>query len=395
MTDGDDRTESRIRAAFNEEQRRAEANLQLEPLAPRARPRPRLAALLAAAAIVVVVAVGTAGVIGSLPGRVSGGPSEAPTASSTPTPGSSAEPTPTEAPTATLLPRPTVDMTGRYPDGIPSTFDGQPVIRWDAALAKRDTATDATTFLTAVWLNIPVGFFMCPASHADPSAPSTTWLIDLGCRFDYVSAEAGGTPTTQFGVTTFLFYKGELTTGPAIMRVHVHDPRATQCGYQKAICDRMIVVDDIVWSGDAVTDPHPLSVADVMAATTQVSETSGLRAPGPSVFGCGASATEGLIMCPAMTPGASYTSPVAGAVVLPSVDALARALPAYTPGVDGALGPSAVLWTEGGSLGSWVYRWLIVDNVGIIVRTDDGDAAADRAFLTKLFAALKAQETGS
>jgi hypothetical protein len=92
-----------------------------------------------------------------------------------------------------------------------------------------------------------------------------------------------------------------------------------------------------------------------------------------------------------MTPGASYTSPVAGAVVLPSVDAVSRALPAYTPGVDGALGPSAVLWTEVGSL---VYRWLIVDNVGVIVRTDGGDAAADRAFLTKLFAALKAQETG-
>ena len=389
MIDGDDRTENRIRAAFLEEKRRAETDLQLEPLAARARPRSRLLARLAAAAVVVVVAVATAGVIGSLPGRAAGSPSNAPTASSIPTSAPSA------ARTITSSPRPTLDMTGRYPDGIPTTFDGQPVIRWDAALAMRDTATNATPFLTGAWLTIPVGVAFCPAGHADPSAPSTTWLVDDGCRFNYVSAEAGGTPTTQLGVTTFLFYKGQPTTGPAIMRVHVHDPRAGQCGYQKAICDRMIVVDDIVWSGDAVTDPHPLSVADVMAATTQVSPTSGLRAPGPSVFGCGAGATDGLVMCPAMTPGASYTSPVAGAVVLPSPEALARALPAYTLGVDGALGPSAVLWTEVGSLGSWVYRWLIIDNVGIIVRTDGGDAAADRAFLTKLFAALKAQETGS
>lgn len=395
MTDGDDRTESRIRAAFNEERRRAEADLQLEPLTPRAR-RPRLAARLAAAAIVVVVAVATAGVIGSLPGRTSSGPNEAPTASSTPTPGSSAKLNPTEAPTATPLPRPTVDMTRRYPDGIPSTFDGQPVIRWDAALARRDTATDATTFLTGAWLNIPVGAFNCPAAHADPSAPSTTWLENLGCDFRYVSTDAGSPASAQFGVTTFLFYKGQLTTGPAIMRIHIHDPRASQCGYQKAICDRMIVVDDIVWSGDAATDPHPLSVADVMAATTQVSETSGLRAPGPSVWGCGANATDGLIMCPQMEPGVQYTSPIAGAVLLPSAEALARALPMLEPGVVGALMPGAVSRSEGGSFGSWDYRQLVVDNVMIEVRTSVGRPSdSDRAFLTQLYNALKAQETGS
>jgi hypothetical protein len=250
-------------------------------------------------------------------------------------------------------------------------------------------------FLTGAWLSIPVGFFMCPAGHADPSAPSTTWLEDLGCRFNYVSTEAGGQPTTQMGVTTFRFYKGQLTTGPAIMRVHVHDPRATQCGYQKAICDKMIVVDDILWSGDAVTDPHPLSVADVLAATTQVSQTSGLRAPGPAVFGCGADAIDGLIMCPQMEPGAQYTSPIAGAVLLPSTQAIARALPTLEPGVDGALMSSAVSRSQGGSFGSWDYRQLVVDNVMVEVRTSVGrPSESDLAFLTRLVAALKAQEAG-
>jgi hypothetical protein len=394
MTDGDDRTEDRIRAAFVAERRRAEADLQLEPLERRARRRSRLVTRLAVAAIVVAVAVGTAGVIGSLPGRTTSGPSAEPTASSSSSTGPTAGPT--AAPTTTPVSRPTVDMTGRYPDGIPTTFDGQPVIRWDAALAKRDTAKDATPFLTGAWLNIPLGVFFCPAAHADPSAPATTWLVDLGCRFDYVSTEAGGQPTTQMGVTTFQFYSGQLTTGPAIMRAHIHDPRAAQCGYQKAICDRMIVVDDIVWSGDAVTAPHPLTVADVLAATTQASQTSGLRAPGPDVFGCAANATDGLIMCPQLEPGVQYTSPIAGAVLLPSTEALARAVPKLEPGVDGALMPSAVSRSQGGTLGSWDYRELVVDNVIIEVRTSVGRPSdSDLAFLDRLFAALKAQETGS
>jgi hypothetical protein len=392
MTDGDDRTENRIRAAFQAERRRAEMDLHVRPRALRARPRSRIVARLAAAAIILVVAVGTAGVIGSLPGRTSVGPSAGPTASSSPSTPPTAAPTETAAP-----PRPTADMTGRYPDGIPTAFGGQPVIRWDAALAMRDTAKDATPFLTGAWLTIPVGFFMCPNSHSDPSAPATTWIVDNGgCQFNYVSVDAGGQLTIQRAVTTFRFYKGTLTTGPAIMRVHIHDPRAGECGYQKAICDRMIVVDDIVWSGDAVTDPHPLSVADVMAATTQVSQTSGLRAPGPEVFGCGSAAIDGLIMCPQMEPGAQYTSPIAGAVLLPSTEAMARALPALEPGVDGALMPGAVSRSQGGSFGSWDYRQLVVDNVMIEVRTSTGrPSESDVAFLTRLVAALKAQETGT
>ena len=390
MTDGDDRTEDRIRAAFLAEGRRAETDLEVEPLAPRERPRSRIVARLAAAAVVVVVAAGAAVVVGSLPSRTSSGPSAEATASSSPSSWPTAAPTET-----TTVPKSTAAMTGRYPDGIPTTFDGQPVIRWDAALARRDTAKDATPFLTGAWLSIPIGAFHCPMAQTDPSAPSTTWIENLGCDFRYVSTDAGGQPTAQKGITTFRFYNGTLTTGPAIMRVHIRDPRSGQCGYQKAICDNMIVVDDIVWSGDAVTDPHPLSVANVMAATTQVSETSGLQAPGRQ-WGCGASATDGLIMCPLMTPGVQYTSPVAGAVVLPSSEAIARAVPSLTPGVEGALLPGAVGWSEGGSFGSWDYRQLVVDNVMVVVRTSVGHPSeSDVAFLTRLEAALKAQETSS
>jgi hypothetical protein len=101
-------------------------------------------------------------------------------------------------------------------------------------------------------------------------------------------------------------------------------------------------------------------------------------------------------MCPQMEPGVQYTSPVAGAVLLPSTEAMARALPTLEPGVDGALMPSAVSRSQGGSFGSWDYRQLVVDNVMIEVRTSVGrPSESDLAFLTRLVAALKAQETGS
>jgi hypothetical protein len=52
-----------------------------------------------------------------------------------------------------------------------------------------------------------------------------------------------------------------------------------------------------------------------------------------------------------------------------------------------------VAWSEGGSFGSYDYRWLVVDNVVVLVRTSiGGQAASDREFLNQLVAALKAQE---
>jgi hypothetical protein len=385
MTDSDRRTESRVQAAFLEERRRAERDLRVEPLAPRGRQRPRTVARLAAAAIVVVVAIATAGVIGSLPGRGS----TVPTASHSTSAGAA---TPSVAPTeSTPGPTRTFDVTGRYPDGIPTTFDGQPVIRWDAALARRTTSKDATSFFTGVWLNIYTGIMFCPSEPLDPSQPPTTWLQSGGCQLNYVSAEAGATPTTQLGITTFRFYEGTLSTGPAIMRVRIHDPRATQCGYQASTCDKMIVVDDIVWSGDAVTDPHPLSVAQVIAATSKVSPATELQFPARFAFACADNVTDGLRLCPSFQSTAPATSSIAGVNVLPSAEALARALPDAQQGVDAALRSTPAMVT--GVLG---MRRLVVDNVEVLVWTDYPTASGpDRAFLTQLYDALKAQEHGA
>jgi hypothetical protein len=170
-----------------------------------------------------------------------------------------------------------------------------------------------------------------------------------------------------------------------------------QCGNEEpTICADMIVVGDIVWTGDKLTEPHPLSVDRVLAATLAASPESALRAPGPTVSACGADIMDGLTMCPTIAAMTAEASPIAGASVLPSVEAVARALPNVTPGVDGALQPSAVTSTEGGSSGARDYRYLVVDNVVILVRTSFGEASAsDREFLTRLETALKAQEATS
>ncbi len=398
MTERDEsKLEGRIRIVFMEELSLASADAaSFEIKSRRSRP-PRHAgrALWAPLGGVVAIAAVVAGLVlaQAREAAVSG-----PSPSST----QSAAASLTVLPTATVPPSlstatpTTADATLRYDDGIPKVWDGQPVIRWDRALAMRATAKDATPVLVGAWLNVPVGVFSCPNDPGpDPSAPDS-WVRRGGCQFNYVSADAGATPTPQSGVTTFRFYQGNLATGPAIMRIHIHDPRATECGHQRSICDDMIVVDDVLWTGDAATAPHPLTVADVIAATRAASPASGLRAPASDVWGCGASATDGLMMCPPMTPGVQYASPIAGAAVLPSSEALTRALPTLQPGVAGAVQPSAVDWTEGGSFGSWDYRRLVVDNVMILVRTSVGHpSGSDVQFLQMLVAALKSQEAAS
>jgi hypothetical protein len=292
-------------------------------------------------------------------------------------------------------PAATPSASDRYEDGIPRTFDGQAVLRWTDALAMRRTATDGTPFLTGVWLDIPTGVFSCPADHGpDPSAPDS-WISTGGCQFNYVSSDAGAAATTQNGVTTFRFYSGTLATGPAIMRVHLHDSRAGQCGAQANVCDAMLVVDDILWTGDAQTAPHPLTVDKVMVAAQSVAPASDLHmTTATSYFGCGANARDGLMLCPPLVTGEPYSSPIAGAVVLPSSSALAQALP-VTPGLDGALTSSAMARSQSGSSGSWDYRWLVVDNAALLVRTTPGvPSQADIDFLRRLQAALVAVEDG-
>jgi hypothetical protein len=283
-------------------------------------------------------------------------------------------------------------LAGRYDDGIPRTFDGQPVLRWGDALALRLTAKDDTPILVGAWLDVITGPMWCPSMPYDPSAPHS-WASNV-CSPETVSAEAGG----PYGIgeeASFTFTEGNPSTGPAILRVHVHDPRASDCGTKRALCDTMLVVESVVWSGDSYTDPALLTVADVIPAASSVQPSTSLVIAGPTSPYYDERLDGALRLTssnPAQTPPSDMQ--IAGAYLMPSVAAMQRALPSVQPGAAGALLPTAYRMalggSEPGSSYSLVYRWLVVDNVALSVVMLPDASAADRAWLASLQAALEA-----
>jgi hypothetical protein len=259
----------------------------------------------------------------------------------------------------------------------------------------RTTVKDDTPFLVGVWLNVDMGFnFGCPNEPVDPSAPNS-WALNTCYGWPYgISADAGG-PYELGNEVTFHFLQGDVSTGPAILRVHVHDPRATLCGNQKAVCDSMIVVESAVWTGDSYTDPKPFTVADAIAAAGAVSPDTLLTLLDASNRG-----EDGDVILPgaiALTCGAVANSEmtVRGVYLMPSSEAMARALPDVQPGVAGTWLPAAYRLFEGGSGPGYSFavddRWLVVDNVAFSVEVMPVPSAADKAWLASLVAALEAR----
>jgi hypothetical protein len=191
---------------------------------------------------------------------------------------------------------------------------------------------------------------------------------------------------------TFRFATG-LRSGPAVFQVHVHDPRAAECGSDASACDRMIVVDKAVWNGDAFTDPLPLTVEAVQSAIHRADPTVAL-----TLLGNGDLRTEpGLPDAQALTPRSNGPADMqlAGVYLLPSVAAMHLALPAVRPGAAGSALPEAIHWRTngtdaGGQSFSLVVRWLVVENVALSVFTQPTLSAGDRAYLDKLEVLLDA-----
>ena len=374
MTDNDDRLQVRIRAAFLSEQQRAESDLQTDPILPPAhRRRRRAVSVLATAALVVVVAAATSVFIHDARPAVGSGS--------------------TVSLPATALPVRTASPD-RYSDGIPHTFDGQPVLRWSDAAAKAGTTTDATPFFVAAWLNVYSGPIWCPLMPVDPSAP-VSWVSSI-CTGVTVSADAGAPPVSLDGVATFHFANfGDFNTGPAILRVHTHDSHSTECGPESAVCERMIVVDGPVWTGDSETSPQPYTVADVIAAAGSVSPPSTLEIQTTSDLGYDQS-LQGALALSRVSPAKVIPADmqIAGAYLMPDDAAMKRAMPDVQPGAAGAMLQSAWKTTGSGSGPGYSYtvdsRWLVVSNVAFSVRTASPPTTADQAWLASLEAAVKA-----
>jgi hypothetical protein len=266
------------------------------------------------------------------------------------------------------------------------------VLRWDDALARRETATDATPFLVGLGLDIYNGPIVCYNIPMNPSAPES-WVRN-DCTGREISAEAGG-PYASGQIATFHFAQGDLSTGPAILRVHLHDTRAGLCGDQEAVCDRMLVVESAVWTGDSYTDPRPYTVADVIAAAGVVEPETSLTRPAAQDLKNPASLPGAVSLISASS--GQVTPPdvrLSGASLMPSVEAMSAALPHVQPGPAGAMLQSAWFLTSSESGPGYSRtvesRWLVVDNVAFLVMTASPPSAADETWMASLEAALRA-----
>jgi hypothetical protein len=62
-----------------------------------------------------------------------------------------------------------------------------------------------------------------------------------------------------------------MPAGPVVVKVHRHDDRAELCGAaDREACEAMAVIEDVVWTGDAVTATVPLTPIEVFDGLSSV-----------------------------------------------------------------------------------------------------------------------------
>ena len=281
----------------------------------------------------------------------------------------------TESPATTsapMAPTPSEAAAARSPDGIPTSVDGRPVLRGDAALAFADEQADATSFLIGGWVTYYPGPRFCPIV---PSEEQGAWTRDCGPpEFTDIAG------TVDQGLTkaiTFRFALDGLPTGPVIAEVHVHDPRAGECGPARAACDAMMVVERTIWAGDDATAPRPLTPAAVADVIATAQGSRDMRAWGEgSVFkDCGSTLPSAVLFT--VDSGNGLTPGVTLVELEPTIDAMTRAAPANAVECE----TQALI---DGVMTSTDHRWLVVANAALLVRTNGEPTPEDRAFIDQL-----------
>jgi hypothetical protein len=198
-----------------------------------------------------------------------------------PAPPSNSPSSPSPAPPTTGTGGPSTD---RFADGIPRAVDGEPVLRGAEAIAlaaRKAAAADTTPFLVGGWVTYEPGDRFCTIGSVGPNVP---WSHD--CIKAAISDVAGALQPKLTTAVTFHFVLTAMASGggPVVARVGVHDPRASSCGTAAAACDRMMVVQQVVWAGDAGTAPRPISLDAALRALARLQPGASL-APGSSFCG--------------------------------------------------------------------------------------------------------------
>jgi hypothetical protein len=269
--------------------------------------------------------------------------------------------------TATVSPSATPDPT-RYDDGIPRTWQGQPVLRGQAALDAANAATDESPFLVAfsAGIEVPHG---CVAQPVGGNS-------DFACGYmDNIGDQPGVTRSDlehAMRVDT-----SQAAPGPVIARVHTHDPALEGCTPDVvAACRAVMVGEAIVWNGDRAKAPHPTTIAQVAAA-----------------FGVPAQPVARPICPGASLPGVpilefpSESQPEGVIAIFPSAQSLAIVAPEAAANGDSDIAPAGRLVDCNNGSGtdplrgpgtfSFRIRWLARGNVLVGVQYD-ASAGADR-----------------
>jgi hypothetical protein len=272
--------------------------------------------------------------------------------------------------------------SSRYADGIPDTFDGQPVHRL-AGLEKTTAQAAAASFLLGAWAGQDVAF-PCPVEiiggpTPHPLLPACPW----NPLWDGPSAVGKFT-----GVVT----QNRLPRGPLILRVHADDARAETCpAIGRTMCREAIVVEAVIWFGDEVTATAPHTIQDVVEQLG-FALNSGSPLPVQPLLGGTSAGSAGVALpdCdPGLPPGSWVsTDPSIGRIlVFPSAGAREAAGANFESTGPHGLGrdgrPCNVRLVDGGT-----FQWLGQGNVLVEVSTGAGGGVEDTANVDRVRAAL-------
>lgn len=152
---------------------------------------------------------------------------------------------------------PSSSTEARYEDGIPRVWDGQPVLRGQAAIDRADASTDDSPFLIAVWAGLDQAR-SCPGVNEE----------EVGLTYCNTLKNAGDQPGMPSEIAGRMRMDlNAYAPGPLILRVHTHDETLMHCSASNAVyCEHGMVLEAVLWRGDAMTAPRPTSVEQAAAA---------------------------------------------------------------------------------------------------------------------------------
>ncbi len=298
-------------------------------------------------------------------------PSATPTPAGTPSGSSSAAAI--ESPSASPNPL-------RYDDGIPRTFDGQPVLRGQAAIDAAAASTDESSFLVAFWAGIELPHGCTAMGGGDNVMYLCGGMGDIGDQPGVISSALG----KALRVDT-----SAVAPGPVIARVHTHDPSMMTCPAAYASgCEHTMIGEAVVWHGDAATSPEPTTVAQAAAAfgisTTPVAGICESYLPGAVV-----------LQYPASTSG-SMSGWEGVVAVFPSAAAVAAADPDAAAYGESDVGPTGDMCGDhggtdplrGAGFFSFKDRWLARGNILVAVQYDTSVGPEHDIFVSQIRARL-------